>query len=175
MIMTYLKKLWNKCPKPDSISLSWPPAINFPFKKDKTQNNLQQFQQLAEKAKWRKELIDSKEVWLCEEDNTYQIEIGESSGEFHEKWTQVYPDHQNVSGHHVYLKINNTIIREITFVSCDGGRIFVPSPEIQSEQNQVVYIWRKDSLPYKLCRIIGKYYIHKTIEGVARMSKISII
>lgn len=137
--------------------------------------NIEAFKILLENTSWRKELIDHKEVWVCDKDNTYQIEIGEPSGEFHEKWTQVYPDRQNVSGYLVYLKINNTIIKELTFVSCDGGRIFVPLPELQSEGGQTVYIWRKDSLPYKVCQVVGHYYIYKTIEGVARMSKISII
>ena len=128
-----------------------------------------------ENTSWCKELIDHKEVWICNKDNTYQIEIGEPSGEFREKWTQVYPDRQNVSKYPVYLKINNTIIKELTFVSCDGGRIFVPLPELQSEQDQIVYIWRKNSLPYKVCQIIGKYYLHETIEGVAQMSRIRIL
>ncbi len=137
--------------------------------------NIEAFKRLIENTSWRKELIDHKEVWICDKDNTYQIEIGDCAGEFHEKWTQVYPDSQNVARYPVYLKINNTIVKELTFVSCDGGRIFVPLPELQSEGSQTVYIWKKDSLPYRVCQIIGHYYIYKTIEGVARISKISII
>lgn len=138
--------------------------------------NIEAFKKLIENTLWHKELIDHKEVWICDMDNTFQIEIGDGRrGEFCEKWTQVYPDKANVSRYPVYLKINNTVVKELTFVSCDGGRIFVPLPELHSEGEQVVYIWRKDSLLYKVCQVIGRYYIHKTIEGVARMSKISII
>ena len=136
--------------------------------------NIETFKKLIENTSWRKELIEHKEVWICDKDNTYQIEIGDCAGDWQEKWAKVYPD-ANASEYPVYLKINNTTIKKLTFISCDGGRIFVPSPELQSEQGQVVYIWREDSLPYKVCRIIGKYYIHKTIEGVARMSKIKIV
>ena len=137
--------------------------------------NIEAFEKLLENSSWRKELIDHKEVWICDKDNTYQIEIGDCAGEFHEKWTQVYPDSQNVSRYPVYLKINNAIIKEITFISCDGGRIFVPLPELQSESGQTVYLWKRDSLQYKVCQIVGHYYIYKNIEGIAQMSKISII
>ena len=140
-----------------------------------TDKNLETFKNLIENTSWRKELIGHREIWICDKDNTYQIEIGDCGGEFHEKWTEVYPDRQNVSQYPVYLKINDTTIKELTFISCDGGRIFVPLPELQSEGGQTVYLWREDSLPYKVCRIIGQYYIHKTIEGVAQMSKIRIV
>lgn len=129
---------------------------------------------MIENASWRKELIDHKEIWICDKDNTYQIERGDCGGEWQEKWAKVYPD-ANASEYSVYLKINNTIIKKLTFISCDGGRIFVPLPELQSDGQQAVYIWKSDSLPYRVCQIIGKYYIHKTIEGVAQMSKIKII
>lgn len=140
-----------------------------------TDKNIETFKNLVENASWRKELIKHKEVWICDKDNTFQIEVGEPDGEFREKWTQVYPDTQNVSGYPVYLRINNTTIKELAFVSCGGGRIFVPLPELQSEGNQTVYIWKINSLQYKVCQIIGQYYIYQNIEGIARMSKIRII
>ncbi len=136
--------------------------------------NIEAFEKLLENTSWHKELIDHKEVWICDKDNTYQIEIGDRAGEWQEKWAKVYPD-ANASEYPVYLKINNTIIKEITFISCDGGRIFVPLPELQSEGGQTANLWRRDSLSYKVCQIIGQYYIHKTIDGVAQMSKIRIV
>lgn len=139
-----------------------------------TDKNIETFKNLIENTSWRKELINHKQVWICDKDNTFQIEIGDHGDEWQEKWARVYPD-ANASEYSVYLKINNTTIKELTFISCDGGRIFVPLPELQSEGGQTVYIWRRDSLPYKICRIIGQYYIHKTIEGVAQMSKIRIV
>ena len=139
-----------------------------------TDKNIEAFMELIENSSWRKELINHKTVYICDTNNTFQIEIGDFGGEWQEKWAKVYPD-ANASKYSVYLKINNTSIKELTFISCDGGRIFVPLPELKSEDGQTVYIWRKDSLPFKVCKIVGDYYIHKSIEGVARMSKISII
>ena len=136
--------------------------------------NIEAFEKLIENASWRKEFINHKQVWICDKDNTFQIEIGDCCGEWQEKWTKVYPD-VNASEYPVYLKINNTTIKQLTFISCDGGRIFVPMPELQSEDGQTAYIWKRNSLPYKVCQIVGGYYIHRTIEGVACMSKISII
>ncbi|MBU4312417.1 MAG: hypothetical protein KJ706_06845 [Candidatus Omnitrophica bacterium] len=139
-----------------------------------TDKNIEAFEKLIENSSWRKELINHKTVYICDKNNTFQIEIGDYGGEWQEKWAKVYPD-ANASKYSVYLKINNTTIKQLTFISCDGERIFVPLPELQSEGGQTVYIWERDSLPYKICQIVGDYYIHKTIEGVARMSKISII
>ncbi len=139
-----------------------------------TDKNIEAFVGLIENSSWRKELINHKTVYICDKNNTFQIEIGDFGGEWQEKWAKVYPD-VNASKYSVYLKINNTTIKELTFISCDGGRIFVPLPELKSEDGQTVYIWRKDSLPFKVSKIVGDYYIHKSIEGVARMSKISII
>lgn len=136
--------------------------------------NIEAFEKLLEHSSWRKELIDHKEVWFCDKDNTYQIEIGDRAGEWQEKWAKVYPD-ANSSKYPVYLKINNVMIKELAFISCDGGRIFVPLPELRSAGDGVTYVWKRNSLPYKVCQIIGQYYIHHNIEGVAQMSKISII
>lgn len=136
--------------------------------------NIEAFEKLLENSSWRKELIDHKEVWFCDKDNTYHIEIGDRIGEWQEKWAKVYPD-VNSSQYPVYLKISNVTIKELTFISCDGGRIFVPLPELRSDSDQAGYIWKRDSLPHKVCQIIGRYYIHQNIEGIARMSKISII
>lgn len=139
-----------------------------------TDKNTEAFEKLIENSSWRKELINHKTVYICDKNNTFQIEIGDYGSEWQEKWAKVYPD-TNASEYSVYLKINNATIKELTFISCDGGRIFVPLPELRSKGSQTVYIWRKDSLSYKICKVVGRYYIHENIEGVARMSKISII
>ena len=169
-----IKELWRKIPNPDSFSLSWPPSINFPLKKYKDRNNLKHFEDLVEKAQWKKEFIDHKEIWVCEKDNTFQIEIGECGGDFQESWVEVYPD-RNGQRYPVYLKINNTTIKELAFIACDGGRIFVPMPERRLENEHIVFSWRLNSLPLKVCKIIGHYYIHKNIEGIAQMSNIGLV
>ena len=173
MIINNLKQLWAKVPKPDSISLSWPPSINFPFKKNRNFNNLLRFEELLAKAKWWRETIGHKEIWINEEDNTFQIEHGDYEGEFRESWLEMYPDPVGAK-YPVYLKINNAIIKELTFILCDGGRIFVPMPERNFEGKKVIYTWERNSLLFKVCNIIGQYYIYNTIEGIAQVSKIDI-
>lgn len=56
----------------------------------------------------------------------------------------------------------------------DGGRIFVPLPEQETENNKIKYYWKKHSLQFKVGRVIGHYYIYDSLEGVARQSKIEI-
>lgn len=141
----------------------------------KPKGTLRDFESLLEKGRWKKELINQSEVWMSEEDNTFQIERGEWRREFRERWTDVYPD-ANSSAYPVYLKINNNIIKEITFISLDGGRIFVPMPEIRPANNDgVEYFWNMGSVALKVCGVIGEYYIYKDIKSVAKQSKITLV
>lgn len=173
-----MKSLWsiirNKLPKFDGFSLSWSPSLNFSLPKTEQSNNLQRFEKMMEKSRWRREFINHKEVWINDDDNTLQIERGDYCGEFREPWLEIYPDPVGAR-YPVYLKINNTPIKELTFIACDGGRIFVPLPERDFENDHAKYKWRRDSLPFKVCKIIGEYYIYNNIEGIARVSKINII
>ncbi len=136
--------------------------------------NLTHFEKLLLNSKWNKEIIGNKEIWVSEKDNTFQIHIGESTGSFSENWTIEYPD-PNAKKYPVYLKINNSIITEILFISIDGGRIFVPITERKMENSSIVEYWNVDSLRIKVCRIIGQYYIYNNIEGVAKTSKIELV
>jgi hypothetical protein len=138
-------------------------------------NTLKYFELLLEKSKWKKEFIGHNEIWVAEENNTFQI-YSEPQGEWrgHEEWTKTYPD-QNATIYSVYLKINNTTIKELTFITLDGGRIFVPIPDRKFENGKASYFWNMNSLEIKVCKIIGYYYIHKNIYDVAKRSKIEII
>lgn len=152
--------------------VGWPPGINFGKKKE--ENTIKDFEILLIKSKWKREFIEHKEIWVAEQKNTFQIECGELGSEFHEPWTEMYPD-KSATKYPVYLKINNTKIKELAFVSVDGGRIFVPMPERKLKNGKICYFWDIKSLPLKICNIIGDYYIYKDIYGVAQMSKIEII
>lgn len=172
----YLKKLIEKLPKPDGISLSWPPSINFPFKKDKKRNNLQHFEELTMRAKWRKEFIGHNEVWICEEDNTYQIDLSAEWRDFSEDWTDGYPN-KKAFFKPVLLKIDGVTIKEVHFIYCDEARIFVPLPRrvVHSDYKTYHYEWNRNSLDFKLAKIIGHYHIYESIEGIAQVSKIKIV
>jgi len=137
-------------------------------------NTFRYFEDLLENSKWKKETIEHHEIWISEKDNTFQIETGKLKGEFHEPWTDMYPSPLTMQ-YPVYLKINNTRIKELPFISLDGGRIFVPITERKFNNNKASYFWNLKSLPLKVCKVIGEYYIYKNICGVARVSKIEII
>lgn len=140
----------------------------------KESHTLKYFEFLVENSRWKKEIINNDEVWVAEKNNIFQIQSDDSKGDFRETWTQRYPD-KNTKGYPVYLKINNSPIKELTFISLDGGRIFVPLPDRKYENDEVKYFWNMNSLEIKVCNIIGNYYIWKNIFGVAKQSKIEII
>ncbi len=141
----------------------------------RSRNTLRDFENLLETSGWTKSVIDHTEVSIADVDNIFQIEQGERTREFRERWRTVYPD-QNSSAYPVYLKINGTIIKELTFISMDGGRIFVPMAGVRPvSEGTVEYFWNLNSLEVKVCRIVGTYYIYQDLEGVARMSKVSVI
>lgn len=141
----------------------------------KPRNTLRDFELLLRESRWEKTFIGNDEVWICTADNTFQIRRGERSREFSERWTTVYPD-PNAAAYPVYLAINNNVIKELSFISMDGGRIFVPMAEVgPATENEPQYFWNLNSLEVKVCRIIGKYYIYENLEGVARMSRLALV
>ena len=141
----------------------------------KPRNTLENFERNLVEVDWGKSVIEFKEVWICLEDNTYQIHVGEQSTDFSERWTSVYPD-QNAYSYPVYLKIANTTIKELIFVSVDGGRIFVPLPgQRPAADGEFDYFWNPNSLEVKVCRVIGSYYRYVDLEEVASRSGVTII
>ncbi len=140
----------------------------------KPRNTLRDFEGYLETSPWTKTFIGPAETWMADADNTFQIEHGERTREFTERWTIVYPD-PNSSAYPVYLKIGGTVVKELTFISMDGGRIFVPMTEVRPVGDGAVeHFWNLNSLQVKVCRVVGSYYIYKNLEGVAGMSKVSI-
>lgn len=140
----------------------------------KVENTLEYFNYLLDNSSWNKEIIKNNEIWISNEDNSFQIHHGNLEGEFRENWTDCYPD-PIAYKYPVYLKINNSIIKELTFISIDGGRIFVPSAEKKIEDKNVINFWNLESLRIKVCNVIGQYYIYNDIYGIAKVSKIEII
>jgi len=139
-----------------------------------TGRNLNTFEKLIEIERWKKEFIDNREIWVCEIDNTYQVEVGEKGRDFTEAWTQVYPDKFGSSFYPVYLKINGVTIKQLSFVTCDGGRIFVPLPESKFKDKTQTFHWQIQSIAFKVGKIIGSFYIYNSLEGIAEASKILI-
>ena len=167
-----LQKLKGKLPTLEGFSLSWLPSLNFSLFK----NNIRCFEKLLDKEKWQKEWVGNDEIWVCENNNTFQICLSDKYRDFRKDWTDVYPN-KSATFQPVQLKINNTVIKEISFIYCDETRIFVPLPKRIMEDNSrsYNYEWRRNSLAFKLAKIIGKYHIYKNIEGVAKISNIKIV
>ena len=138
-------------------------------------NTLSDFEELIRTSTWTKSVIGQKEIWLADLDNTFQIEQGERTREFKERWTTIYPDSNSIA-YPVYLKINGTTIKELIFISMDGGRIFVPMTERRFDATgSTEYFWNINSLAVSVCRIIGSYYIYQNLEGIARTSKVILV
>ena len=135
---------------------------------------IERFEQLLTTSSWRREIIDATEIFICETDNNYQVEIGNSTSSFTEPWTQVYSASHNSTRASVYLRVNANRIREMTFVYCDSARIFVPLPKTRTENGNRIFYWSRNSLDYKLGKVVGDFYIYESMEGIARMSNIRI-
>lgn len=135
-------------------------------------NTLKYFEVLLEQSRWKK-IINHKEIWISQKNNTFQIHQSDYMGEFTEPWTTVYTS-QPAKRYNVYLKIGNAIVKELSFVSLDGGRIFVPITERDCVDNNFIFYWDMKSLSVKVCNVIGSYYIYNNIFGVAGMSNVEI-
>jgi hypothetical protein len=138
----------------------------------KPRNSLLDFERLLMAKPWEKKFVDNQEIWVCNADGTFQIHLGDLGDQFTEPWTAIHPD-KHCNRQPVYLKIGSATIHELLFVSADGGRILVPVTKTRRLRNGgVEYYWSKESLAVKVCRIVGDYYIHKNLEGLAALSNV---
>ena len=137
------------------------------------QNTLNYFIFLLDHCSWIKDNINHEEIWFSSKNFNFQIKRNFVDNNFIEPWARVYPD-KLTSRYFVYLYLNGSPIKEITFISCDGGRIFVSLPDIEFRGNKRYYYWDKNSIGYKIMKIVGEYYIYNNIEGVAKRSRIII-
>lgn len=61
-------------------------------------------------------------------------------------------------------------------MSVDGGRIFVPPPEIRPvSEDGIEYFWNVNSLEIKVCKVIGNYYVYNDLKAVAQRSRITLV
>lgn len=137
-------------------------------------NTLEYFESQLKDIDWESRNINNNEIWVSTSNNSLQIMTGKDSVEFSEPWADKFPNPKSYS-YSVYLKIANTTIKELQFISADGGRIFVPIPKVEiGSDSQRVFFWCSNSLEMAVCRIIGSFYIHKSIDGVATAAGIQI-
>ncbi len=156
-------------------------------KPKRQKSQLEIFEDYIVSKQWTEQEIDGDTVWICETDNLYQIHKRGDYDEFSEPWTQVYPDSRGSGKYSVDLVYAGTIIKRFTFIYCDGGRISVVMPEQYTAPEHIMpnvdfddptdyreFFWEKESIKYKLMKLIGSFYIYKTPEGVAKHSNIAI-
>jgi hypothetical protein len=142
--------------------------------KDETRD-LGRFAASLARGPWISRVVSGGETWFLEEDRSYQIRVGSEGEEFREPWTEVYPDKYGSLQYEVHLLIDGVVIEELKFISCDGGRIFVPRPEIKMRGSERVFYWDRDSVEFRVGEIIGRFYRYGTLEGVAEKSRIEIV
>ncbi len=148
------------------IKLKGQVAILEPIVFTSADRNVTGFETLLENA-WRKEIIAGRQIWISEVDNLFQIEAGERKGPCADRWTRDFPD-VNSSMYPVYLKVGGVSIKELTFVTCDGGRIFMPLPYIQGQDETLEFFYKRSSLEYKVGQVIGEYYIYRNFGNTAK-------
>ena len=141
----------------------------------KPSNTLKDFEVFLSTSTWTKAVVEHAVIWMADDNNTIQIELSEDTRDFQQPWTTVYPDALSTA-YPVYLKINGITFRELTFISMDGGRIFVPRTERRvNKAGKIEYFWNLNSIEVKVCRVIGNYYIYNDLEGIAKHSNVTLI
>jgi hypothetical protein len=131
------------------------------------------FERMLRTSKWRKEHIDNKTVWVCENDNTFQFSASDDNREFNESWTSVFPN-QGTSMFHINLTMGGTIVKSLPFISADGGQYTLPLPEIKIIDGKQFFFWSSDSIEVKIAEIIGNFYRNRSLEEVAFFTKIEL-
>jgi hypothetical protein len=140
---------------------------------------------LLQNSQWTNQELsgahDNITVWTSVEDPVYQIENSyEVENErLDEPWVKGFPD-PHVAIYIVNLKVSGQIVKQERFVSLDGGRYFVPLPNVEtndevSESAELTYCYRRTSLCYLLGNVIGRYYYLKNLDNFARHKGIAII
>lgn len=73
---------------------------------------------------------------------------------FQEDWTKHFPD-TSARSYTVQLRFGSTILRELTFVSCDGGRYSLPLPTITGSGR---YEINRNSLAWRVMQLYQQYF-----------------
>ncbi len=142
----------------------------------KHRNTLVDFEQCLVTERWDREQIENKDVWVCSTNNIFQITLGKPKSGFDEPWTSNFPN-KSASSCLVFLRNGPAVIKELMFVYADEFRIFVPMPDVRKDESKsgnYEYFWDMTSLDVKVGRVIGSFYIHGDLPGVARMAGIQL-
>lgn len=137
-------------------------------------------------SNWAEEAImtqdGSKTMWTCLDDMSFQIEHTylPAATNFSELWVKRFPDKTAYSSY-VNLNISGVTVKQETFVTLDGGRYFVPIPEIDSssrsnECTDPTYYYDRNSLKFLLGCVIAHFYPPVTnLEQFASRQDIDVV
>lgn len=139
---------------------------------------------LLENGNWTQQEFLTSEgyetVWISEDDMSYQIvETGiVAVKDFDEPWVKRFPD-KHTSSYYVNLVESGNVVEQEIFVSLDGGRYFVPIPEISvgdyhGESSDLTYYYDHGSLRFLLGKVIGRYYYMENLGVFAARKGIEI-
>ncbi|MEO8394991.1 MAG: toll/interleukin-1 receptor domain-containing protein [Chloroflexota bacterium] len=129
------------------------------------------------------------QVWVCTDDVVLQIvEDYSTKDEFTEEWIKnisIYSVYKNKDkfaySYSVYLALSGARIKEMTFISLDGGKYLVPLPSIKpasidsiDEDTPPKYFWSRDSLEYIVGLVIGKFFRENSLDDFAKSIGITV-
>ena len=122
-----------------------------------SQDTLEEFERLLSQSSWEKNHEGSEPVYVCKSKPTFQFDMKGEREDFYEDWMKVLPD-KNGKAFDLNLRINNTIVKTIRFISADGGRYTVPLPEVYLSNGKQAFAWRQNTLAYKVATVIDNFY-----------------
>jgi hypothetical protein len=135
-------------------------------------DTLEYFEFMLERGTWRPERIADRPTWICEERSVFQIVQNDDFEDFTEEWTTRVPD-QHALKSTVDLKINDATVSALDFVSLDGGRYPLTTKRVVN--GAALYFWERESVQFRVGKIIGRYYRFDNIEKAARFIGVEIV
>jgi hypothetical protein len=152
--------------------------------KSPPQRSLANFERLLETSEWDEVIDGNRKILLCADDMFFQIVIDwDSREDFAGEWTRPFPDSKSTKKYPVKLTIAGVTVKVFYFISVDGGRYFIPMPDIgevhtnkSGEFESREFIWKRDSLIFKVAEIISEFLgIYSSLEAFATHTGIKII
>jgi hypothetical protein len=111
------------------------------------------FRLLEEPDKW--ERVEGEAYLYHRDFPEFTVIAGKTLNEsFREPWTQDFPD-PTARSYVVQLRFGTTILRELVFVSCDGGRYSLPLPRVNAARR---YEINRNSLAWRVMQLYQQYF-----------------
>jgi hypothetical protein len=130
---------------------------------------------------WEKKPFDHVQTWICKDTDEYQlVEWNPVVKNFKESWTKIFPDNENNESCQLFLKRNGIVVREFTWIYCDGWRVFMPLPDSKnvwgktSKGLKIEYSFQKDSLKFRMLHQIWDYWREESFERLLERAGIKI-